>query len=944
MNQGIRLDNLNHKRNYRYFPSFTGRIPKSASQTISETAMKMYSSAITAMGMAGIALNKDDTPKEISGDEFLETLKTREIPVRNINDIKNVCVDKEGNIALETVDKVLKIIDLTDENEWRDIASSLSVCIENNSKISQLALDNYIDYLRMGLSSSEIYGLIIECSNDADDTFSKEAFEFSKRYLEEGMDVQAVEYTLAYAKNNDGYIKKEVFEPLLDLVENVRKSPKNKSMDFSLPLLRSVQNKDEDDTAQILRIVNKIVESGATPQTSLNYLKEFQDQEDFLEDIVDYSIKTKTPMYKLKRHSFHRKQDVHKLLYSTLIERNTPFFILQLMIEDIPVWANFDSLLLGFSEFLKNKPDFPPELLRPITTLMFEEAFDSDHSEEQEFECADKAYDSLCQQYNMTEDDIKTITNLRNRILATPELYVNGVYSDENELIRDVYGFFLNQYASLVECTKIFDKETIDTLLRRRLDNAEEYLEVLSLLKPEKKAILKEMVQCSNADGTPFTPIQKLEFINLLYAYGRSKLPIDRIQEMVVGKKLDLEVLEFDLLKKIFSLYDITEKDLEQVPKEKLQAWDFKYIHCLAREMEESEDIEFLDVIKASMFADFDKFIHDINNDYGVINLKTKKMFAKLGLDYEKWVKPNKDLEVQFKAGSSNAQELEIMASNTEEDIATLLENPALKNLINRRFSKCIQEGEFKIPQEIYSSKTKFEDFLKNLNYQLEDVWKRAESNKGKNPKASATLMIKDHIDERLANISNLKDNKTNKSLDWTIKMWDRVPQKDLFQGNYSTCCIGISKIYGEFMPTYLVNTIFNMIELVDNNTGKTLGNALCYFIKDKQGKPAFVIDNVEINNAVSLSRENSIKLRNSIVEYVSRLTEDISGKNDIQIYLGANYNDINCDDLVKKQVKMSLLGKVSKFLVYLDMFHSGDASVITQDEFTRYNNAYILK
>ena len=230
------------------------------------------------------------------------------------------------------------------------------------------------------------------------------------------------------------------------------------------------------------------------------------------------------------------------------------------------------------------------------------------------------------------------------------------------------------------------------------------------------------------------------------------------------------------------------------------------------------------------------------------------------------------------------------------------------------------------------------------MNYQLEDVWKRAESNKGKNPKASATLMIKDHIDERLTNLSNFKDSKNNKSLDWTIKMWDRVPQKDLFQGNYSTCCIGIGKSNGEFMPTYLMNTTFNMIELVDNNTGKTIGNALCYFVKDKQGKPAFVIDNVEINNAVSLSRENSIKLRNSIAEYVSGLTETISGKDDIPIYLGANYNDIHCDDLAKKRVSMSLLGDTTPFVIYLDMFHNGDASVITKDEFTRYNMAYSLK
>ena len=44
---------------------------------------------------------------------------------------------------------------------------------------------------------------------------------------------------------------------------------------------------------------------------------------------------------------------------------------------------------------------------------------------------------------------------------------------------------------------------------------------------------------------------------------------------------------------------------------------------------------------------------------------------------------------------------------------------------------------------------------------------------------------------------------KVEKDLDLTIKMWDRVPQKDLFQGNYSTCCIGMGGGNGSAMPHY---------------------------------------------------------------------------------------------------------------------------------------------
>lgn len=238
-----------------------------------------------------------------------------------------------------------------------------------------MALDNYIDYLRLGVPSKEIDSIILECCNDADDIFSPEAFAFSKKYLGKGFDFKFTGYTLAYAKDNDGYIKTEVFEPLLELVDNVQKFSKKKSLYFSLTLLKNLQNEDKDKTAQVLRIVNKIVKSGATPETSLNYLNDFEGREGFLEEIVDYSINTQIPMYKLKRHSFQSKKESHQLIYSTMMKQQKPFFSIQLMVEDLPIWEDIDEALSGLNDFLTKNPDFPVELLRVLVDRMIVEAW-----------------------------------------------------------------------------------------------------------------------------------------------------------------------------------------------------------------------------------------------------------------------------------------------------------------------------------------------------------------------------------------------------------------------------------------------------------------------------------------------------------------------------------------------------------------------------------------
>ncbi len=155
--------------------------------------------------------------------------------------------------------------------------------------------------------------------------------------------------------------------------------------------------------------------------------------------------------------------------------------------------------------------------------------------------------------------------------------------------------------------------------------------------------------------------------------------------------------------------------------------------------------------------------------------------------------------------------------------------------------------------------------------------------------------------------------------------MWDRNPQKDIFQGNYSTCCIGVGNGNGSAMPHYLMNTSYNMIELVDNTTGKTIGNALCFFVKGEDGKPALIIDNIEINNAHKTSNEIGVQLRTAITEYASRVAKEVTGNDNTPICMGKSYNDVPIDDLDSTSQKISFLGDIGigrNDEIYMDLYN----------------------
>ncbi len=538
----------------------------------------------------------------------------------------------------------------------------------------------------------------------------------------------------------------------------------------------------------------------------------------------------------------------------------------------------------------------------------------------------------------------------KQKALGTPELYVNREFESDNEAKQAVENFFNTNIVNLMVMSSIFDKEAFNGLLRMRFNDAEEYFEIIENFTKEELELIENLSKSCNIDGKPFMPVQKIEFIDLIMAYKENNLSYEKIYSMLENGKIDIGQLNFDLFYAIMKNSGLTEEEIQSVPKEKLFAWDIKYIHLLSKEINEDEDIAFNDLLRAgNLEKDFLQYIHDTNNVYGKANATTKALYEELGLNYDKWLSPSKENKVHFIAKDKNTERLSQIVNQITQDMNVLIKTPA-GPFLKKQFPKFIKGDDFFIPNEYSTNKAKLQELLilftdTSDKGQLSQIWKRAKinsanSNPSKASSAKNTLTVLEHLNQRLEDLSKIQETKTAKTLDLTIKMWDRAPQKDIFQGNYSSCCIAMGGGNGSAMPHYIMNSLYNMIELVDNQTGKTVGNALCYFITDEDNKPAFVIDNVEIMNNIKPSSQTGIQLRNSITQYASNILKEIAPGIEIPIYMGTLYNDIPCEGLNKGEGKISLSGDTDCEKIYMDLY----GGWVVKSNYTGKQKFYILK
>jgi len=156
-----------------------------------------------------------------------------------------------------------------------------------------------------------------------------------------------------------------------------------------------------------------------------------------------------------------------------------------------------------------------------------------------------------------------------------------------------------------------------------------------------------------------------------------------------------------------------------------------------------------------------------------------------------------------------------------------------------------------------------------------------------------------DHYNEYRGSLDMLFSWKTNrdkerlKGRNMSIKVWDRNPDVDSYQGNYSPCCISVEGWCGRdehesAISDYETDLGFQIVNIFDEDTGEPVTSAWCWPWVNKEWVPALMVDNIESNTAYSynFSKEMSKKLLDYIEQFALSLGLE-------KIELWDAYNDL---------------------------------------------------
>lgn len=530
--------------------------------------------------------------------------------------------------------------------------------------------------------------------------------------------------------------------------------------------------------------------------------------------------------------------------------------------------------------------------------------------------------------------NLETFLTQYKNITSHPEKYITGDCIDNDFAMTEINKRYYIDSRILYNLSKSLDKEGFDYLMRRRINcgiaatlanrcSVDSYINKCANFNRNDYRILKLLCNSTNQYGKPFLPQQKLEMIDLISMYKYCK--IDKKNLLPQNGKINLAQKKILLNENILKHLGISQNEIKNIEQNKFLLFDNDYTHLLANEVISDKNPALNELLKAYLKYDFKDFILGTNNAYGKINFQTQKTYEKFNMNYEKWLNITDEIDVDFNYSDANTKKLDEISKDFTEYVE-LLRSGEAKDFVNKHLQKYIINDEFTIPNEIKNDSKELLNYAKEIEIRLNKVWKRAEENvkssdQRTRSRAINTLTLRGLLKEQIEKYNTVNQENRNKNIKYKIKMWDREPYKDIFQGNYSNCCIAIGDGNSTSMPQYLFNTAFNMIEIINEETNQTVGNALCYFVYGIDGKPRFVLDNVEIRNGENASDDIRLKLREGIINFAKTVANEVTNKKDTEIILGTRANKIPVKDLSAKHEIFNILGNINCHEIYLDLY-----------------------
>ncbi len=153
------------------------------------------------------------------------------------------------------------------------------------------------------------------------------------------------------------------------------------------------------------------------------------------------------------------------------------------------------------------------------------------------------------------------------------------------------------------------------------------------------------------------------------------------------------------------------------------------------------------------------------------------------------------------------------------------------------------------------------------------------------------------HFDTDRSMLKNLFSEQSDKrkeemeSRPMSIFVWTRDPDVDLYQGNYSPCCICIdSQYHGAESPIadYNIDLGIQIVNVWDEVKNEPVTAAWCWLGEDEKGETVLVVDNIESNTFYSANF--SEQFTNELFKYIKNYAKEVGVK---KVVLGKANNDL---------------------------------------------------
>lgn len=340
-------------------------------------------------------------------------------------------------------------------------------------------------------------------------------------------------------------------------------------------------------------------------------------------------------------------------------------------------------------------------------------------------------------------------------------------------------------------------------------------------------------------------------------------------------------------------------------------------------------------------------------------NQRTREIFERYGLDYDKWAEVDKEsymrVEISTNAEKARQAAIENLEADLNDNAFKLLPREETEKIFNalKELDITFREGRetiydadgFDNGHKIYSRLyykdkpvefSKMEKALSTIKKVMNenDFWTKTH----KDPQLNeAKETIYNHImklrDAEFSNSAKLKDNEVA-NLEVHKTDMNNVSHA-LFLGNHASCCTAAGTGCNQFSaPTYIMNKCISAIEVMD---GKDfVGNTMCY-VAEVDGKLSLILDNIELNTKYQYND----KIRDTIFAYAEQLCKEI-GRPDMAIYAGPYRHKLNMQHCKSAAHNFTIKGDTDTDRVYLDFKTSGDK--IKEDKEYKKIQLYTIK